>query len=115
MTRNSRKEQLENYTVQYGEVCKENNRIDIDLYDQYGVKRGLRDKNGEGVLAGLTNISWIKSQEMIDGKRVPCEGRLLYRGYDIIDLVRGSNTVPGMGLKRLHICFCSATCRIKGS
>ena len=89
MTRNSRKEQLENYTVQYGEVCKENNRIDIDLYDQYGVKRGLRDKNGEGVLAGLTNISWIKSQEMIDGKRVPCEGRLLYRGYDIIDLVRG--------------------------
>ena len=89
MTRNSKKEQLENYTVQYGEVCKENNRIDIDLYDQYGVKRGLRDKNGEGVLAGLTNISWIKSQEMIDGKRVPCEGRLLYRGYDIIDLVRG--------------------------
>ena len=58
MTRNSKKEQLENYTVQYGEVCKENNRIDIDLYDQYGVKRGLRDKNGEGVLAGLTNISY---------------------------------------------------------
>ena len=89
MTRNSKKEQLENYTVKYGGVCKENNRIDIDLYEQYGVKRGLRDKNGEGVLSGLTNISLIKSQEIIDGKRVPCEGRLLYRGYDIIDLVRG--------------------------
>lgn len=89
MTRNNKKEQLENYTVKYGDICKENNHIDNDLYEQYGVKRGLRDKNGEGVLAGLTNISLIKSQEMIDGKRVPCEGRLLYRGYDIIDLVRG--------------------------
>ena len=45
--------------------------------------------NGEGVLTGLTNISLIKSQEIIDGKRVPCDGRLLYRGYDIIDLVKG--------------------------
>lgn len=89
MTRNSKREQLENYAVKYGEVCRESNRIDIDLYEKYGVKRGLRDKNGEGVLAGLTNISLIKSQEIIDGKRVPCEGRLLYRGYDIIDLVRG--------------------------
>ncbi len=70
MTRNSKREQIENYTVKYGDVCKENNLIDINLYEQYGVKRGLRDKNGEGVLAGLTNISMIKSQEIIDGKRV---------------------------------------------
>lgn len=115
MTRNSKREQLENYAVKYGEVCRESNRIDIDLYEKYGVKRGLRDKNGEGVLAGLTNISLIKSQEIIDGKRVPCEGRLLYRGYDIIDLVRDSSTVPGLGMRRLPICFCSAICRIGDS
>lgn len=89
MTRNGRREQIENYTTKYSDICRENNQIDIELYEQYGVKRGLRDKNGEGVLAGLTNISVIKSQEIIDGKRVPCEGKLLYRGYDIIDLVRG--------------------------
>lgn len=86
---NSRKEQLENYTQKYGNICVQNNNINTGLYDAYGVKRGLRDKNGEGVLAGLTNISLIKSQEIVDGKRVPCEGRLLYRGYDIIDLVKG--------------------------
>lgn len=87
--RNSKKEQLEAYTQKYGNICVENNCIDIELYEKYGVKRGLRDKSGEGVLSGLTNISLIKSQEIIDGKRVPCEGQLLYRGYDVIDLVRG--------------------------
>ena len=101
MTRNSKREQIENYTVKYGDVCKENNLIDINLYEQYGVKRGLRDKNGEGVLAGLTNISMIKSQEIIDGKRVPCEGRLLYRGYDIINLVRGFEHSSRFGFEEI--------------
>lgn len=87
--KSSKKEHLEHYMEQYGDICVENNNIDSELYANYGVKRGLRDMNGEGVLTGLTNISLIKSQEMIDGKRVPCEGKLLYRGYDVIDLVRG--------------------------
>ncbi len=59
------------------------------MFDEYGVKRGLRDKNGKGVLSGLTNISLIKSSEEIDGKSVPCDGQLYYRGYNIFDLVRG--------------------------
>lgn len=101
MTRNSKKEQLENYTVKYGDICRENNHIDIELYEQYGVKRGLRDKNGEGVLSGLTNISLIKSHEIIDGKRIPCEGRLLYRGYDIIDLVRGFEYSAQFGFEEI--------------
>jgi citrate synthase len=67
----------------------DNNAIDPDLFDEYGVKRGLRDKNGKGVLSGLTNISLIKSSEEIDGKSVPCDGQLYYRGYNIFDLVRG--------------------------
>lgn len=101
MTKSSKREQLENYTVKYGDMCKKNNHIETNLYEEYGVKRGLRDKNGEGVLAGLTNISVIKSQEIIDGKRVPCEGRLLYRGYDIIDLVRGFEHSARFGFEEI--------------
>lgn len=99
--RNSKKEQLDNYTAEYSRVCAENNNIDAGLYEKYGVKRGLRDKNGEGVLAGLTNISLIKSQEIVDGKRMPCEGRLLYRGYDVIDLVRGFEHSKRFGFEEI--------------
>lgn len=77
------------FTHKYSKVCVENNAINADLFDEYGVKRGLRDKNGKGVLSGLTNISLIKSSEEIDGKTVPCDGQLYYRGYNIFDLVRG--------------------------
>lgn len=85
----SKKEQMEQYAKRYSEVCRQNSGIDPNLFGEYGVKRGLRDKNGKGVLAGLTNISTIKSQEEIDGKSIPCEGKLLYRGYNIYDLVGG--------------------------
>ena len=84
-----REEKIKNFTDRYTKVCMENNEIDIELFDQYGVKRGLRDKNGKGVLSGLTNISLIKSSEEIDGKSVPCDGQLYYRGYNIFDLVHG--------------------------
>ena len=57
----------------------------------YGVwsKRGLRDLNGKGVLTGITNISRVESSKIVDGKSVPCEGRLYFRGYKIQDLVNG--------------------------
>ena len=55
-------------------------RIDQELYQTYGVKRGLRDQSGKGVLAGLTNISEIQSYREEDGERVPCEGKLLVPG-----------------------------------
>ncbi len=63
--------------------------IDPVLYTEYNVKRGLRDVNGKGVLAGLTEISTITSSETVDGKDVPCKGVLRYRGIDIIELTRG--------------------------
>ena len=53
------------------------------------VKKGLRDLNGKGVLAGLTNISDVCASKIVDGKSVPCEGNLYYRGYNIKDLVKG--------------------------
>ena len=63
--------------------------IDTELFAKYDVKRGLRDLNGKGVLAGLTNISDVRAKEIIDGVEVPAHGRLFYRGYDVKDLVTG--------------------------
>ncbi|MGN0479580.1 MAG: citrate/2-methylcitrate synthase [Hominenteromicrobium sp.] len=68
--------------------CTQNGAIDPELYTKYDVKRGLRDINGNGVLTGLTDISEIRSHKIVDGQRVPCEGQLFYRGYNIEDLVR---------------------------
>ncbi|MDD6551369.1 MAG: citrate/2-methylcitrate synthase [Lachnospiraceae bacterium] len=62
--------------------------VNPDLYTEYGVKRGLRDLNGKGVLVGITNISEVNSQRVIDGKNVPIPGELYYRGYNVQDIVR---------------------------
>lgn len=72
----------------YNEMVLETDNIDFQLFIDHGVKRGLRDQNGNGVLTGLTNISKIESFKMVDGQKVPVDGRLWYRGYDVIDLVK---------------------------
>ncbi len=79
----------ETYLLEQAALCREADNIDLSLFDEYGVMRGLRDKNGNGVLTGLTNISRIESFQMVDGVKTPCEGKLWYRGYDCIELVNG--------------------------
>lgn len=72
------------------EICKKNKKIDPALYEKYDVKRGLRDINGKGVLAGLTEISEIHAYDTLpDGESVPCDGVLYYHGYNVEDLIRG--------------------------
>ncbi|WP_444658115.1 citrate/2-methylcitrate synthase [Caproiciproducens sp. R2] len=71
------------------DLCKSHSTIKPSLFAQYDVKRGLRDINGKGVLTGLTEISDIISSKEVDGKSVPCEGELYYRGINIQDIVRG--------------------------
>ena len=72
-----------------GEVlCRGVDVVDPKLYDEYGVKRGLRDLNGHGVLTGVTNISKVVSSKIIDGQEVFCDGELWYRGYNVIDMVK---------------------------
>ena len=83
----SRREILREYTEKYEKVCREVDNVDIDVYEEFGVKRGLRDKNGSGVLTGVTNISRIDAFEMKGDEKVPCDGQLWYRGYNVIDLV----------------------------
>ncbi len=73
----------------YAELCNTSNAIERELYTKYDVKRGLRDLNGKGVLAGLTNVSDVRAKKIVDGEEVPCEGNLYYRGYSIRDLVAG--------------------------
>ena len=75
--------------VELSRLCETNGRIDKNLYSKYDVKRGLRDINGKGVLAGLTEISEICSSKVVNGETRPCEGKLYYRGVDVEDIVRG--------------------------
>ena len=79
----------EGYLKDYALLCREADQLEPELFDKYEVQRGLRDKNGNGVVTGLTNISRIDSFKVVDGKKMPCEGRLWYRGYDCIELVKG--------------------------
>ena len=79
----------DSYLAEYAELCREADKVDLQLLDEYRVLTRLRDKNGNGVLAGLTNISRIESFKMQNGQKVPCEGKLWYRGYDCIELVKG--------------------------
>ena len=86
-------------------LCEKNNAIDKELYTKYEVKRGLRDLNGKGVLAGLTNISDVCAKKIVNGEEVPCAGNLYYRGYNIKDLVGGFLKEDHLDSKRLLICF----------
>ena len=94
MLLNEKEEQFDDpLTVQinkYADRCINNSCIDPNLYDKFDVKRGLRDRNtGKGVLTGLTEIGDVHSYETIDGKVVPVEGKLFYRGIDVEDIVHG--------------------------
>ena len=70
-------------------LCAEINRIDPELYVLNNVQRGLRDKEGNGVKAGLTQISTITSFQNVNGVKTPCEGELRYRGIDVKALCSG--------------------------
>lgn len=75
--------------------------IDSELFTKYEVKRGLRDLNGKGVLAGLTHISDVRATEMINGEQVPAHGRLFYRGYNVRDLVDGFTKENRFGFEEI--------------
>lgn len=94
--------EIENLT----QMCVDHSSMDVSLYGKYDVKRGLRDINGKGVLAGLTQISNVQAVKVIDGKEVPCAGSLYYRGYNIKDLTAGLSMIIGLDLKRRPTCFC---------
>ena len=75
--------------IRLANMSKEAGIIDTELFTKYDVKRGLRDLNGKGVLAGLTNISDVRANKIVDGVQIPTHGQLFYRGYNVEDLVNG--------------------------
>ena len=91
---------MNDYAKRQEEICRKNDNIAPRLYEEYGVNRGLRDENGNGVLTGLTNISKIKSSKIVDGKKVPCDGELWYRGYRVEDLI-GSLGTEELGFEKI--------------
>lgn len=78
-----------NAIARYSALVAQNGLIDPELYGKYEVKRGLRDISGKGILAGLTEISEVRSYTMVDNDMIPCEGELFYRGINIKDIVKG--------------------------
>ncbi|WP_165062165.1 citrate synthase [Adlercreutzia sp. ZJ154] len=70
----------------YG-TFEEVNQIPASAYKNKNVKRGLRNSDGTGVIAGITNISEVNGYEIVDGVRVPIEGSLRLRGYELYDLL----------------------------
>ena len=78
------------YVKKQAEISDKNNGIIREMYIENDVKRGLRDLNGKGVVAGLTEVSHIKAKEIDkDGNEVPCEGELYYRGIDVKEITKG--------------------------
>lgn len=75
--------------------------IDTELFTKYDVKRGLRDLNGKGVLAGLTNISDVRAFKVVDGQQLPMHGKLFYRGYNVEDLVHGFTSGSRFGYEEV--------------
>ena len=82
-------------------ICLDNSKMDVSLYGQYDVKRGLRDVNGVGVLAGLTQISNVVSSDIIDGVKTPGDGRLYYRGINVEKLTQGFLSENRMGFEEV--------------
>ena len=86
MELNDNRNELFDKLVQF---CMKSGEIDQNLYTEYDVKRGLRDSNGKGVLTGLTEISDVVSYRLVNGQKIPAEGKLYYQGYDVEEIIKG--------------------------
>ncbi|MCT4544243.1 MAG: citrate/2-methylcitrate synthase [Vallitalea sp.] len=89
--------------LKFTNLAERNNKIDIQLYDKFGVKRGLRNNNGTGVLAGLTEIGDVNGYNIINEEKIPAEGRLFYRGIDVKNIVDGFQSEKRYGFE--EVCY----------
>lgn len=82
------------------DIALDNDPIPTELYATYDVKRGLRNANGTGVLVGLTRIGDVVGYTIEDGKKVAVPGKLLYRGYDVADLIQDAESHDQFGYEQ---------------
>ncbi|MBR5683205.1 MAG: citrate synthase [Ruminococcus sp.] len=79
----------------------EGNNIPAEYFDKYSVKRGLRNPDGTGVMAGVTNICNVHGYVVDDGEKKPTEGRLIFRGYSINDLIEKAEAEDRFGYEEI--------------
>jgi citrate synthase len=80
---------IPDFLTERASAIKKNAHIDKSYYDKYDVKRGLRNKDGTGVVAGLTRIGDVRGYFMRGGEKIPAPGKLIYRGIDVSELIEG--------------------------
>jgi len=82
-------QKTEQFLQKLEELTAQASQIDKGLFETFNVKRGLRNQDGSGVLVGLTNIGDVQGYEKTEQGVIPVEGRLFYRGINVVDLVHG--------------------------
>lgn len=96
-------EKLNAYVDKMVKVIEGINYIDPEFYNKYNVKKGLRNSDGSGVLVGLTEIGEVHGYVMYEGERKEDEGRLVYRGIDVFELVKGFQQENRFGFE--EVCY----------
>lgn len=94
---------INNYVDNMIDVIEKVNYIDPEKFNRYNVKKGLRNSDGSGVLVGLTEIGEVHGYVLYEGERKEDEGRLVYRGIDVVDLVRGFQKENRFGFE--EVCY----------
>lgn len=80
---------------------KKENTIDKALYDKFSIKRGLRNKNGTGVLVGVTKVGDVSGYKIENKEKIPCHGELYYRGYPLTSMVADFNKSKRLGFEEI--------------
>ena len=83
------------------EQVKENSHIPAERYANHDIKRGLRNADGSGVVAGVTRVCNVHGYVLSEGEKIPAVGELTYRGYAIEDLVAGSHGKGRFGFEEV--------------
>ena len=85
----------------YAKEIERNNKIKKEVYENYNIKRGLRNKNGTGVLVGVTQVGDVSGYKIIDNKKIPSRGELYYRGYPLTEIVEDIDKDKRLGFEEI--------------
>lgn len=91
--------EFDSHLVEWSKIIELKNTIDPKLYPEHGIKRGLRNDNGTGVLVGITRVGSVIGYRKENEKKIPVEGQLYYRGYNLFDLVKGFQEEKRLGFE----------------
>ena len=92
---------LEEKLKAYAEEIEKATWINKEIYEKYSIKRGLRNQNGTGVLVGVTKVGDVSGYQIKEGKKIPAEGELYYRGYPLTTMVRDIEKSQRLGFEEV--------------